>query len=194
MSESSDALMVWQSYYRHLLQGDGGTYESASGREYTEDELLSRMESELEIMDDGDYPATSDGNVRPVPRIEDEKGNRVLRDSIDQEWYDLFADDRYENAQRWVPGETSNGDTFVQYFPEEKGPMPHQGWKIRVAAYAEEARQVANTVLPHLQEHDISHKVMQDVFSFNNNEGTRQEGKFITIYPEIDDDRQNVNG
>lgn len=60
------------------------------------------------------------------------------------------------------------------------------------AAYPEEAREVANTVLPYLKEHDISHKVVQDVYNLNNLEGTRQEGKFITLYPEIDDDRKDV--
>ena len=188
----SDTLLAWQDYYRQLLLADGETYESVSGTEYTEDQLMQRIDSEIEGMVNGDYPSTTGGNVRPVPRIEDEEGNYILRDAVDQEWYDLVTGERYADPQIWTPGETSNGGTFVQYFPEERGPVPHQGWKVRVAAYADEAREIADAVLPYLQENDISHKVMQDVYAFNKNEGTRQQGKFITIYPEIDEDRQEV--
>jgi len=192
MSGSPNTVSAWQDYYRTILMSDDRVYQSASGTKYTGEQVIARIDDEIDSMSEGEYPKTSEGDVRSVPRIEDEDGNYILRDAIDQEWYDLISEGRYGNTKKWVPGETARGDTFTQYFPEERGQMPHQGWKVRVAAYAEEARPVANAVLPYLQENDINHKVMQDVHAFNNNEGGRQEGKFITIYPEIDDDRKDT--
>ncbi|QKQ98931.1 hypothetical protein GKQ38_05460 [Candidatus Nanohaloarchaea archaeon] len=192
MSSRSDLTTTWQDHVRYLENEDGETFESAaSGTEYESSQLVDRLKSEVDMMVDGENPSAN-GNTRPVPRIADSEGNYVLRDVVDQEWYDLIAGDGYEDAEQFVPFESTHGDTFVQYSPEESSPSPHQGWKVRVASYADEARDVAEAVLPYLQEHDISHKVMQDVQIFNNNEGTRQEGKFITIYPEIDEDRQDV--
>lgn len=194
MGEESELLVTWQDYYRKLLNAEDEKYESgASGTEYTEDELMRRMRKEIEMMDEGVYPANNGKSTRPVPRIENEEEDYFLREAIDREWYDLIAGDRYQDdIGRWIPGETSNNETFVQYSPEERSSSPHQGWKVRVASYADEAREVGNAVLPYLKENDISHKVMQDSFAFNNTEGTRQEGKFITIYPDIDEDRQVI--
>lgn len=192
MNSQSSLTTSWQDLYRHIEQSDTDTFQSVSGTEYTTEQLRERMLNEIEILDNGDHPATTGGNTRPVPRIPGSDGDYILREGIDQEWYDLVSGDRYDDPDRFVPFESSNGDTFTNYSPKNKGEKPHQGWKLRVAADADEARDVAETVLPYLQENDISHKVMQDVFAMNQNEGSRQEGKFITIYPEIDDDRQDV--
>lgn len=194
MSDDSGLVTTWQDYVRHLDDKEGTAFESAgSGTEYTSDQLVDRIESEIEMMLDGDYPSKSNGNRRPVPRVTDSDGRYILRDAIDREWYDLTTgEESYGDADQFWPGKSSLSDTFVNYFPDEESQSPHQGWKLRVAAHSDEARDVAETVLPYLQENDVSHKVMQDVHAFNNNEGGRQEGKFITIYPEIDEDRRDV--
>lgn len=194
MSGESNLVTTWQDYVKYLQDRGDTSFESeASGTEYTSHQLVDRMESEIEMMMEGDYPSTSNGNTRPVPRVADSDGDHILRDAVDQEWYDLTTGrESYGNPEQFWPGESSLSETFVNYFPEGDNPSPHQGWKLRVAAHADEARDVAETVLPYLQRNDISHKVMQDVHAFNNNEGGRQEGKFVTIYPEIDEDRTDV--
>lgn len=194
MSGGPDLVATWQDYVRHLDSREDDRFESAaSGTEYAGSQLVERLESEIEMMMDGDHPSATNGNTRPVPRIADSDGNYILRDAVDQEWYDLTTgQESYGDPDQFWPGKSSISDTFVNYFPEGDNPKPHQGWKLRVAAHAEEARDVAEAVLPYLQENDISHKVMQDVHAFNNNEGGRQEGKFVTIYPEIDEDRRDV--
>lgn len=194
MGRDSELITTWQDYIRYLDDKDHKSFQSSgSGTEYTNNQLIERLESEIEMMVNGDFPSTSNGNTRPVPRITDSEGNYILRDTVDQEWYDLTTGlESYGDPKQFWPDKSPEADTFVNYFPEDPGQSPHQGWKLRVAAYADEARDVAEAVLPYLQEHDISHKVMQDVYAFNNNEGGRQEGKFITIYPEIDEDRRDV--
>lgn len=194
MVDESGIVTTWQDYVRYLGNNEVATFESAgSGTEYTSSQLVERIESEIEMMMNGDYPSTSNGNIRPVPRVADSDGDYILRDTVDQEWYDLTTGrELYGDAEQFWPGKSSLSDTFVNYFPDEDSQSPHQGWKLRVAAYADEARDVAETVLPYLQENDISHKVMQDVHTMNTNEGGRQEGKFVTIYPEIDEDRRDV--
>jgi len=192
MDSLSELHTSWQDLYRHIELADADTFQSVSGTEYSTEQLKERMLTEIESLDNGDYPSSSRGNTRPVPRIPGSDGEYILREAIDQEWYDLVSEDRYDDPNRFVPFESNDRDTFVNYYPQNKGEKPHQGWKLRVSAHTDEAREVAQTVLPYLQQNDISHKVMQDVYTMNQNEGSRQEGKFITIYPEIDDDRQDV--
>lgn len=194
MIDGSKQLVTWQDAYRHIENGvDAETLVSeGSGKEYTVEQLTERIDAELRIMDGGVYPAGPELEGRYVPRVEDGQGDQILRDVIDQEWYDLIAEENgYHSAERFHPFKSASGDTFVSYSTNDRGPLPHQGWKLRVAAYPDEAREVASIVLPYLQEEDISHKVVQDVNGLNN-QRNGQEGKFITIYPRIDEDRQDV--
>lgn len=185
MSVSSDWETCWQDWYVQINEQADKVFKSdASGTEYNGAQLVERIDEELEMMKNGEYPADPSRKTRPVPRIKGSDGNYVLRDAIDQEWYDITTkNDGYS---------TRGSTTFTTYSPEERDPKPHQGWKIRVAAWPDEARDVAKTVLPYLQEHDLRHKVVQDVNRLNNILDTGQEGKFITIYPGIDKDRQNA--
>lgn len=194
MDSSSERKLSWQDYVGHLTRNDEQTYESAeSGTEYSSEELISRFQDEIFMITGGDYPSSVNGGARPLPRIADDEGNHILREAVDQEWYDLtHGKERYNDAEIFIPGETSNGDTFIHYFPEESGTSPHQGWKVRVAADPEEGREVAQAVLPYLRENDISHKVIQDLDTLQRAEGRRNEGKLITIYPKIDSDREQI--
>lgn len=185
MSVPSEWETCWQDWYRYLSERKDETFESAvSGTKYTGEQLADRLDEEVELMKGGEYPANPSRGTRPAPRVKDSEGNYVLRDVIDQEWYDLTTEKKGYH--------TRGSTTFTNYSTSKGGPKPHQGWKVRVAAQPREAREVAKTVLPYLQEKDLRHKVVQDVNRLNNLLETGQEGKFITIYPSIDEDRQNV--
>lgn len=175
----------WQEL-RNKLEEDQTMQSPASGTQYTGKQIQKRLEEEiLSMKKEGEKPSNPAKNTRPVPRIEDENGNRFIRELVDQEWYDQLT-----NNKGYFGG---GKDTFRHYSPEEKS-MPHQGWKLRVTAFPDEAREVAKTVLPYLQENDINHKVVEDTLSFRqlNTYSSGQEGKFITIYPDIDSSKEDL--
>jgi len=161
----------WQEL-RDDLNGHETFVSAGSGSTYTGEEIQDRLEESIEMVRAGANPKSVSNRM---PRIEDEDGNRWMRNLVEQEWYDLLADD----------------DTYFddRIFRDSKttleNDLPHQGWKLRVTAHPEEGREVADTVLPYLQDQDIAHKVVRDTQSLEGMNGG-QEGKFITIYPEVD--------
>ncbi|QKQ98282.1 hypothetical protein GKQ38_01985 [Candidatus Nanohaloarchaea archaeon] len=165
----------WQDLVENL-DGDEVFVSAGSGTKYSGDEIEQRVQQEIDMMkEEGVYPSDMPGG-RPVPRVEDREGNHWMRDLVDQEWYDLTTGDEEYFADR----------VFQDHKTVHQNDLPHQGWKLRVSADPEEARDVAETVLPYLQDEGVAHKVVEDAEKLSGmSDG--QEGKFITIYPEVDD-------
>jgi len=161
----------WQELYDDL---DGHeTFVSAdSGSVYTGEEIQDRLEESINRVRAGANPESASNMM---PRIEDQDGNYWMRDLVEQEWYDFLTD---------ADGYFDHG-VFREHQTTQTNLLPHQGWKLRVTAYDDEARDVTRSVLPYLQDEGIAHKVVRDSDRLQGL-GGGQEGKFITIYPEID--------
>lgn len=97
------------------------------------------------------------------------------------------------------------GDSFyggMGYWREWSGNMertseiPVQGWKVHISARVENAGNVAETVLPILQERGIVHKVVSDVDAYRNllaRPNNTQVGKFITFYPRNEEEAREIS-
>jgi hypothetical protein len=173
---------TWQDWSRYL-ENEIGDQENGS-MEVTGTDMRKIIHEEIRMMRRGTYPRSLDN--RPFPDPSEEPGAEKVEQNIDSEWYDLFSEG-YHSYEVFFPFENSGSSDFVGYNSDTPG-LPHQGWKLRVAAYMDEAREVCEAVLPYLQRNDISHKVMTDRHTMRIAEETRQEGKLITIYPSLEPD------
>ncbi|MFB6244769.1 MAG: hypothetical protein ABEJ03_00290 [Candidatus Nanohaloarchaea archaeon] len=182
----NERIVTWQDWSRYF-ENDVGE-DQINAVDTTGNKLRIRIQEEIESMRSGTHPESLDS--RPMPSGTDEESTEDVRSSVDKEWYDQFAEG-YKPYEVFVPFEDHSSDDFVHYDQEESSGIPHQGWKVRVAAYPDEAREVAREVLPYLQENDIAHKVFTDRFTFRNAKPTRQEGKFITVYPSVDEEKRD---
>jgi hypothetical protein len=59
---------------------------------------------------------------------------------------------------------------------------PRRGYKIHVSVHAGDAEIAARSVLPKLRQRRIPHKVVRDLPRYQQQLGSEQRGKFITIY------------
>lgn len=79
---------------------------------------------------------------------------------------------------------------------ETPGSMPSQGWKLHVAAHPGAATAVLERVLPVLRDHRAAFKVTaspQDLLILNAGAvGPSQIGKFVTVYPQSDDQAKRL--
>jgi hypothetical protein len=86
------------------------------------------------------------------------------------------------------------GPAALGYFPPQRGgewfrtwlriTAPRRGYKIHVAAHAEDAVTVAKAALPHLQRLRIAHKIVRSVSAYRMLwlDDTYQGSKLVTIY------------
>ena len=188
MGDEEERLTSWQDWSR-IFENEVGE-DRIDPIDVTGTDMRKRVSEEVRHMISGTHPTSLDN--RPIPDGTDEHISENVKHCIEKEWYDLLAEE-YETPNVHIPFDDHGGSDFVHY-KQEKPSMgiPHQGWKLRVAAYPDEARDVAEEVLPYLQENDIGHKVFTDRGTFRRAKGGRQEGKFITIYPDIDEDKRDV--
>lgn len=70
-------------------------------------------------------------------------------ESNEKGWQDLLDEESYRNDGAWT------------YFNDYEGYTPHQRWKIHISSKPEKGREVAEAVLPYLQENSLSHKITE---------------------------------
>jgi hypothetical protein len=93
-------------------------------------------------------------------------------------WQDLL-EGGYDNKESWT----------WTFYDDYECYAPHQGWKIHVSAHPGEGREVAEAVLPHLQENSISHKITDNPQTLESYVGGN-EHRLITIFPSYDSDKR----
>lgn len=151
---------------------------------YSLKEVIDRIyDSVNEIYDKGEI---TDQARRLIPRIETDEGN--LRELVPKvikppEWRDMLTEDEGYRE----------GSSFEKYIVGKNN--PYQGWKIHVSADPLEAKKVLEATqdfLLNIGGTGVSHKFVKDVETLEKMEEGYQKGKFLTIYPPIDQDKNYV--
>lgn len=92
-----------------------------------------------------------------------------------EDWQGLLDKESYDNKKGWT----------WTFYEEDEGNTPHQGWKIHISSKPKDGRQVAETVLPYLQENSISHKVTDSPYRLESYTGGN-EHRLVTVFPSYD--------
>jgi hypothetical protein len=152
------------------------------GGNYSSQELLSRLETAINELEKGDISAKE--AMRYFPRGPLRK---AFKEVLRTEWFDLVSE-RFGY-------EPDSNDFYLVHKPSEKRKtLPYQGYKLRITAQPQEAREVAEAVLEPLRQMGEIHKVAPDVEGLLSMQGGSQEGKFITVYPEVSEEKVLENG
>jgi exonuclease VII small subunit len=153
---------------------DGGTYSSQ--------ELLDRLETVIDELEKGEMRA--DKAVRYFPRGQLRK---AFKEVLKTEWFDVVSE-RFGY-------EPDSKDFYLKHKPSKQNTtLPYQGYKLRITAEPREAREVAEAVLEPLRQMGEFHKVVPNVEKLQGMQGSSQEGKFITVYPEVSEEKVLKNG
>lgn len=94
-------------------------------------------------------------------------------------WQYLLDEESYDNKDGWT----------WTFYEEDEGHTPHQGWKIHISSGPEDGREVAETVLPYLQENSISHKMTDSPYRLDSYTGGN-EHRLITVFPSYDPEKR----
>lgn len=144
---------------------DGGTYSSQ--------ELEKRLQIAIKELKRGDKTAKETLKYFPRGQIR-EAYEEVLR----TEWFDIVSE-KFDYR-------LDNNNFYSEHGPSKQNTeLPYQGYKLRITAQPHEAREVAKAVLKPLRQMGEFHKVVPTVEKLQNMRGKSQEGKFITVYPEV---------
>jgi len=151
------------------------------GGNYSSQELESRLESAIEKLEEGDISAKKAARYFPRGKLRE-----AFKEVLKTEWFDVVSE-RFGY-------EPDSNDFYLEHKPSKQTEkLPYQGYKLRITAQPQEAREVAKAVLEPLRQMGEFHKVVPNVEKL---QGMRkeQEGKFITVYPEVSEDKVVENG
>ncbi|RIM45849.1 hypothetical protein BUY22_08050 [Staphylococcus cohnii] len=86
----------------------------------------------------------------------------------------------------------SSPSSIWKYYHHDESHPPQQGWKIHISANHKETQQTLDAIVPILNEYKVSFKHLKSqslYYSSNSKNANRAtSGKFITIYPQDDDE------
>lgn len=160
--------------FEEFIKSVDNVTSQSSGTQYSSENLKGRLSKALEDISNGEDPEST---------INYFSSGRTRRR------YATMLETELTHYPGENPRYSWDDDRFyLKYdsaFHEKK--LPYQGYKLRVSATPEEARYVAKEVLSSLQEISQPHKVVGNLETLLRQDGS-QKGKFITIYPGIDND------
>lgn len=153
-----------------------------SGNTYSSQELEKRLRKAINELESGEKSPKE--TVRYFPRG---KIREAYKEVLKTEWFDVVSE-RFGY-------EPDSKDFYLEHKPsKQRTTLPYQGYKLRITAQPREARAVAEAVLDPLRQMGEFHKVVPNVEKLEGMQGGSQEGKFITVYPEVSEEKVLKNG
>ncbi|PSH01291.1 MAG: hypothetical protein BRC26_03860 [Nanohaloarchaea archaeon QH_8_44_6] len=178
-SHSKIYFMLTLEEFKRKLSSQNKFVSSSSGNAYSSQELENRLESAIEKLEEGDISAKKAARYFPRGKLRE-----AFKEVLKTEWFDVVSQ-RF--GYRFDNEDNSNKENFyLEHKPSKQTEkLPYQGYKLRVTAQPQEAREVAKAVLEPLRQMGEFHKVVPNVEKLQGMQEEEQEGKFITVYPEV---------
>lgn len=165
--------MLTLEAFENKLNSKNKFVSKSSGTTYSSQELEKRLRKAIGELEKGEKSAQETLKYFPRGQIRE-----AYEEVLKTEWFDV-ASERFGY-------EPDKKDFYFEHKPSKKSTvLPYQGYKLRITAQPQEARDVAKAVLKSLRHMGEFHKVVPTVEKLQGMQGSSQEGKFITIYPEV---------
>lgn len=180
--------MLTLKEFERKLESKDKFISNNSNSAYPSQELKKRLQIAINELEKGEK--TRKETIKYFPRG---KIREAYKEVLKTEWFDIVSerfDYKFDNENN-----PNKKNFYLEHKPSKKSAtLPYQGYKIRVSARPEEAREVAKAVLKPLRKMSEFHKVVPNAEKLQGMQGSPQEGKFISIYPEISEKEVLKNG
>ncbi|MFO7794250.1 MAG: hypothetical protein R6V35_04730 [Candidatus Nanohaloarchaea archaeon] len=174
--------MLTLEAFENKLRSKKQFVSSGSGNTYSSQELEKRLRKAINELESGEKSAKE--TVKYFPRGDI---RNAYEEVLKTEWFDVVSE-RFGY-------EPDSKDFYLEHKPsKQRTTLPYQGYKLRITAQPKEARAVAEAVLDPLRQMGEFHKVVPNVEKLQGMQDGSQEGKFITVYPEVSEEKVLKNG
>jgi len=174
--------MLTLEAFENKLRSKNKFVSNSSGNTYSSQDLEKRLRKAIKELEKGEKSPKE--TVRYFPRGQI---RQAYEEVLKTEWFDVVS-------ERFGYG-SDNNNFYLEHKPsKQRTTLPYQGYKLRITAKPREARAVAEAVLDPLRQMGEFHKVVPNIEKLQGMQGSSQEGKFITVYPEVSEQKVLKNG
>jgi|GEM_PF-619479 hypothetical protein len=174
--------MLTLEEFENKLRSKNKFVSNSSQKTYSSEDLEKRLRKAISELQRGEKSASDTLRYFPRGQIRE-----AYEEVLKTEWFDV-VNKRFDYK-------LDSNDFYLEHrSSKQTTTLPYQGYKLRITAQPREAREVAKAVLKPLRQMGEFHKVVPNIEKLQGMQGGSQEGKFITVYPEVSEKEVLKNG